>query len=143
VAPDEPSAVRQDLVLYGQLMAGSIGTGVGAGLRIPSSHTRAIDLSFVTAGNGRDQLTAIGAKVLTYVAPDLATSWYAGGGLSAAVQNEGSMEESGVRLEGTAGVMLNRTGSTRMFLQADLGLPLYSVANSYNPTFMFSFGIGQ
>lgn len=140
VAPDEPSAVRGDMVFYGQLVAGSAGSGAGVGLRIPTSRARAIDLSFVGAGS----LVAVGAELLHFAQADAPTSVYVGGGLSYAEQSAGYMEEAtGARLEGTAGVMFNRTGSTRMFLQADLGLPLYSLAGGYSPTFMVSLGVGQ
>ena len=143
VAPEEPRTVRQDIVAYGQLVGGNYGTGIGLGLRIPSSRARAIDLSFVTTSGGPEQISAVGAKILSYLAPDDPTSVYLGGGLSYAVQNLNEMEEAGARLEGSASVMLNRTGSTRMFLQVDLGLPLYSFAGGYEPTFMFSLGVGQ
>lgn len=143
VAPEEPSAVRQDMVFYGQLVGGSHGTGAGLGLRIPAARAHAIDLSLLTVGDGDNHLSAIGAKVMHYLQPDGPTSVYLGGGLSYAAQRSLLMEQSGGRLEGSGGVMLNRTGSTRMFVQADLGLPLYSGTGGYDPTFMISVGVGQ
>ena len=143
VAPDPDRAVRQDSILYGHLAAGNYGTGAGAGVRIPTSRDGMLDLGFATMGEGQRFAASFGAKYLQFMRPEAATSPYLGGGLSYAGLSSAMTDDSGARLDGTFGVMLNRTAATRFFFQADLGLPLFSVAGAYEPTFMASVGIGQ
>lgn len=143
VAPDPDRPVRQDSILYGQLSAGNYGTGAGAGFRVPTSRDGALDFGFTTMGDGQRFAASIGMKYLQFMRPEAATSPYLGGGVSYAGLSSAMTEDSGARLDGMFGVMLNRTAATRFFIQADLGLPLFSVAGAYEPTFMASVGVGQ
>ncbi len=143
VPPDPASPVRLDAVLYGQLTAGNYGTGAGLGLRIPVSAARAFDLSLSSVSDGGRQASAFGAKLVHYVSPESPTTPYLGAGLAVATHSTEMAESSGARLDASAGLMMNRTGSTRMFMQVDLGLPLFAIEGGYEPSITVSFGVGR
>jgi len=139
VVPPEPaSTVKLDALFYVQLHAGSFGAGFGIGVRFAVSPAVAVDLSLAGAGGDDSDLVETSAKVLGYRFPEASSSSYFGGGIGFGSQTSYEMESSGMSLHGTAGYGFNRTQSFRMFVQGDLGIPLYSGA----PTLMFSVGAG-
>lgn len=148
VAAEEPSRVRTDWLLYGQLMAGSAGTGIGLGVRIPITTGLGLDFSMKHAEGDQTMWSSYGVKLVTYRSPDADSSSYFGGGIAAGVQNVrmyegayGSYEDevAGLEFTGVAGYMFNRTGGTRLFVQADLSVPTFSGAHMAT---MASAGLG-
>jgi hypothetical protein len=121
------------------------------------SRANVVDVGFAfVAGDGDPGNSASSASVrvqgLHYASPASRSSAYLGGGgslgiTSIDVQRYGElpMQESGggVQLEGTLGYEWNRTGSHRFSVEANLGLPLYNIGETYPVAFVASFGIGM
>jgi hypothetical protein len=147
-APYVPeTGVRKDNVFYGKLLVGNYGSGVAVGVTIPLKPTLAFDVSAGGTGGDQKDMAFVGARVFGYRDPELSSSLYYGGGLSLAGQTDRGSDGSGLRLEAALGVALNRTKQTRFFLEGSAGIPLYDMTGgdgeSYEPTFMLSFGVGR
>ena len=141
----------------------------------------AVDFSFMNfivppdtqlAGDGAFATSFIRLQVLSFLEPDADRSFYLGGGMSFAGVTAGrsvrtdtsyttNWEGSGLQGEFTAGYELARSSAIRMFVQGDVGLPLFyarltrypvtkgavdfdspSLEKRHFPSVAVSFGIG-
>jgi len=143
VGSSEAPSVRTDTTLFAQFLAGTSGVGLGVGLRVPVSTSRALDLYTLRTEGDYDALTLVGARLLTFTNPHGARSAYLGAGIAYSgeekMEYDGLYSDAGAQLESSIGVMFNRTEKFRVFLQADLDIPLYG---TWVPTFMVSLGAG-
>lgn len=141
------SEVRTDGVFYGKVMAGNYGGGFALGGHFLVTKRTGLDISAGRAGTTGHELGMLAAKVVRYRDPDSDTSLYYGGGMSFATQRNEDSTGSGARIDGSLGVAFARTQQTRIYLAADLSLPLFGMsggmADGYDPTIMFSLGIGR
>jgi hypothetical protein len=137
VPPDE-TVVRPDRILYGQLSAGSLGSGWGMGYRRHASEHLAMDASLTYLSDDTSSSAAFAVEALYVPHPRQVWTPYIGGGLSLASQRACLMTGGGLRAEMTAGISFSRTGAFRWFAQLDTALPMFSQQDVYNGTRSYS-----
>lgn len=146
VAPDEIQ-IAPDRILYGQLIAGSVGGGWGIGYRRHAGEHLALDVSLGSTSDFMRSSIALGLEALYVPRPRYSMTPYVGGGMSLAADQEDSMTGGGLRAELTAGVSFARAGTFRWFTQVDAAMPLYTLQDynggtTYRPSISFSLGLG-
>ena len=113
-----------------------------------------VGFAFVSGEDAGDRVSSASVRVqgLHYASPASRSSAYLGGGgslgiTSLDIHRDGqlTMQESngGVQLDGTLGYEWNRTGSHRFSVEANLGLPLYTIGETYPACFVASFGVAM
>ena len=139
-------------LFYMRVGAGGVVSGEGAatawafGWRIPSGRL-VYDIGVGGVGGGGAGTGGLKAAVYRLKDPNGETSSYLGGGLSitGATTTRDGMEVSGggMQLDAAVGIELKRSDRRmRVFLQADLGLPLFAIGDVYPASFGLSVGAG-
>ena len=124
---------------------GDGGKGFSLGFRYGANHWKGDVAMSVTTGGG-STTTSFRAQALRLGTPHAWSSAYYGMGLSYATtevtMSSGVSDSSGMRIESTIGAELGRSGGSRIYLEGNLSIPLYDVADSYPVAFVASLGAG-